>query len=537
MSEEEQTWNPLRALPSVEAVLSSPELAEALATYRREVVLRQVRASLATWRGALLKRQEMGRPPLEQLDPGHVAKSAALRLRLLEGRQLHPVVNATGILIHTNLGRSVLGARAREALLRAAGGYCDLELEPLRGRRSHRDRPLEPLVCALTGAEAATVVNNCAAAVYLILWTLARRKEVITSRGELVEIGGNFRVPDVVRASGCKLIEVGTTNRTRLADYAEALTPRTALLLKTHQSNYRVRGFTEEASIAELAGLARERGLPLVFDAGSGLLAAVGTGPAPSAAVLNPETGGGRGRPRPVDSVVSSGRADRAGPVPTDEPLIPAAIADGANLVCFSGDKLLGGPQAGIICGDRALVDRLRKSPLWRALRVDKLTVAALGATLAEQLRRPERRGGGGMDLLYSQLAPEDQRAKAQHLLQTLEAAVPDWTYELVELDGAFGGGSLPDEAVPGWGVALTAQYLDGDALHTVMRISESPSVLGLLHRGRYCLHVAALLPGDAELIAAEARRVRQRDREQTPEEREHWKQVQAMAREWKFGS
>jgi L-seryl-tRNA(Ser) seleniumtransferase len=348
----------------------------------------------------------------------------------------------------------------------------------------------------LTGAEAATVVNNCAAAVYLILYTLARRREVITSRGELVEIGGNFRVPDVVRASGCKLVEVGSTNRTRLADYSEAITERTALLLKTHPSNYRIRGFTEEAGIAELAGLARERGLPLVLDAGSGL--------------LNERTA----------AQLPEGSAEAQtlpGGLPLNEPSISAAVAAGASLVCFSGDKLLGGPQAGIICGEAALIARLRKSPLWRALRVDKLTIAALGATLAEQLRLPQRRSGGGMDLLYSQLAPADQRTKAEQLQRVLLAAAPDWAYELIELDGGFGGGSSPDEPVPGWAVAIQARHLSAEELQYHFRAQDFQPVLGLMHRGRCCLHVAALLPGDVEAIAEAVRRIAPHDQKLPP--------------------
>jgi L-seryl-tRNA(Ser) seleniumtransferase len=490
--------NPLRDLPQVEAVLTSPELAETLQTYRRVVVLRLVREELDLRRGALKRYLAAGNPP----PPGGPSASAlakAVRARLyeLESTQLRPVINATGVLLHTNLGRSVLGARAREALLMAARGYCDLEMHMVTGKRSHRDDCVQPLLRTLTGAEAATVVNNCAAAVYLILYTLARRREVITSRGELVEIGGNFRIPDVVRASGCRLVEVGTTNRTRLADYAEAVTPRTALLLKTHQSNYRIRGFTEEAGLGELAGLAREHGIPLVFDAGSGEL-------------------GGDG---PLGA----------------EPAVPDAIAAGADLVCFSGDKLLGGPQAGIICGSGVLISKLRKSPLWRALRVDKLTLAALGATLAEALRQPGRGMGGGMSLLHSQLG--EQQARARQLVNTLAVACPAWRFGLVELEGAYGGGALPDQPVPGWAVTVQANHLDGPQLNDMLRsfVGEY-SILGLLHRGVCCLHVAALLPGDAETIAAAFRQLLSHDRELTPDERDSLKKAEESAGRMKLG-
>jgi L-seryl-tRNA(Ser) seleniumtransferase len=477
--------NPLRALPQVEAVLSSPVLARAVQSYRHEVLLRQIRLVIAAWR----ERLAAGQPASGDAQPGAdlAAHETVERLAALEAGQLRRVVNATGVLLHTNLGRSALGARAREALLAAAGGYCDLELDLPSGKRSHRDKSIGPLICALTGAEAATVVNNCAAAVYLILATLAKRREVVTSRGELVEIGGNFRIPDVVRASGCKLVEVGTTNRTRLADYAAALTERTALVLKTHQSNYRIRGFTEEAQVAELAGLARARDIPLVFDAGSGMLSKDAA--SPHLPVVNPAE---------TDDPQSRQALHGSGPAGT-EPAIADAIAGGANLVCFSGDKLLGGPQAGIICGDAGLIAKLRKSPLWRALRVDKLTLAALGATLAESLHRPDHRMGGGLGLLTEQLW--EAEAKAGALARLLQAVQPGWQFELVEVAGSYGGGTLPDESCAGWAVAITPRGLTAAQLGAALRFAE-PAVLGVMHRGRYCLHVAALLPGDAERIA-----------------------------------
>lgn len=449
----------LRNLPQVDAVLTAPELAQALSRFRRDVLKRLVQADIA------LLRESAAAGRLDALPTaGNVAAGIAQRCEALARPGLRPVVNATGIVLHTNLGRAVLSGRAQQAVADVVQAYCNLEMDLESGARGHRDAHLAPLLTALTGCEAATVINNNAAAVYLILTELAKGHEVITSRGELVEIGGSFRVPDIVRTSGCNLVEVGTTNRTRVADYEEALkySAPGAVLLKTHSSNFRLTGFTEETSVAELAALSlRYPETVLYVDLGSGYLAREGEDKLP-------------------------------------EPDIVAMLDEGADLVSFSGDKLLGGPQAGIILGKQMLVRRLRRNPLWRALRIDKFTAAALEATLAGHLEH------GGPPLAPVAMARRplaELHAQAEALLAALKQARPGWSFELKEAEGYFGGGSLPEEAVPSFTVALKAPRLSSDRVDQLLRTGE-PAIAGYSQHGVFLLNVLTLLEGDAERIA-----------------------------------
>ena len=341
-----------------------------------------------------------------------VAALAGAALELGEGR-LRRVLNATGVVIQTNLGRSPLSAEVLTAVGSLAGGYLDLEYDLAEGRRGERATRLGTTFEALLGV-LAVVVNNNAASLLLCLFALARGREVVVSRGELVEIGGSFRLPDVMKLSGARLVEVGTTNRTRTADYAAAITDRTAVLLKVHTSNFRVEGFTEAAPVSELAALARDRGVVLLEDLGSGAL------------------------------------LDTAGGGLESEPTVQGALAAGADLVCFSGDKLLGGPQAGIVAGRAELVGRLRKSPLYRALRPDKLTLAALQATLAAYIR-----GTAESELpLWRMLrmGAEQTRERAGQWAQALGEAVAT---EVVAVESPVGGGSLPGQTLAGFALAL----------------------------------------------------------------------------------
>src|ERR671918_1416153 len=333
--------DPRRRLPSVDALLRSAPGRRASSRFGREVVRAAIRTAL----------DESRRGRTDDGETAVLARAVHLAARATYG--LTPVINATGVVLHTNLGRAPLPERAVKEVARIAATYSDLEVERDTGARGRRSARAEFLLTSLTGAEDALVVNNNAAALLLSLAALARRKEVLVSRGELIEIGGEFRLPEIMAASGAKLIEVGTTTRARLTDYRAAVTARTGLILKVHPSNYRVVGFSASPSLGRLSELSHRAGVPLLYDIGSGLLR-------------------------------------RTPGVPLDEPAAMDALRAGADLVCFSGDKLLGGPQAGIILGQRDLVERLRRHPIARAVRVDKMTVAALEAVL--RLHASDRR-------------------------------------------------------------------------------------------------------------------------------------------------
>ncbi|HUI48869.1 MAG TPA: L-seryl-tRNA(Sec) selenium transferase, partial [Acidimicrobiia bacterium] len=327
-----------RRIPSVDTLLRSPAGRKASGEFGRAILKRAIVEALAELRGA------QGGRAAAASDPDAILALAVERA----ARETHGVdeaINATGILLHTGLGRAPLHPEAARAATRASTGYADLEVDRATGARGRRTRRAEAMLCALTGAQDAIAVNNNAGALLLTIASLARRKEVVVSRGELIEIGGEFRLPEIMTAAGAKLVEVGTTNRTRPTDYRRAIGSRTGLVLKVHPSNFRVVGFAQSVPASELAALASDAGVPFAFDVGSGLL-------------------------------------DRVAGVPDDEPTVSEALRAGAGLVCFSGDKLLGGPQAGFTVGDARLVSRLRANPIARAVRMDKMNVAALEMTL-----------------------------------------------------------------------------------------------------------------------------------------------------------
>jgi L-seryl-tRNA(Ser) seleniumtransferase len=369
---------------------------------------------------------------------------------------LRRVLNATGVVLHTNLGRAPLSLAARAAVATAAAGYSNLEIELSSGRRGSRHEHVEGLVRELTGAGAAIAVNNCAAATLLAVAALSRDGgEVIVSRGQLVEIGGGFRIPEVVAQAGATLVEVGTTNRTRLADYAAAITPATTAILRVHQSNFRTVGFVEEASLAELCSL----GIPVIDDVGSGVLAA----------------GDGRfaGEPAVVDS-----------------------LAAGAAVVAFSGDKLLGGPQAGVLAGERAAIAACRRHPLARAMRIDKLSLAALAATL--ELHRDPELASAIPALAMLGARPEQLRERAERLARTCGCG------EVVAVAGRAGGGSLPVAELRGYAVALESAY-GADELAARLRRGDPP-LLARIERERVLLDVRTLADEELEPAAAAAR-------------------------------
>ncbi|HSH32324.1 MAG TPA: L-seryl-tRNA(Sec) selenium transferase [Actinomycetota bacterium] len=394
-----------RSVPSVDSLLRTPPVRRAGDVFGRPLLKYTLTEELV----AVRRRAADGHaaPSPEDI----VTSAITLASRIATG--ITPVINATGVVLHTNLGRAPLPTAAIAAAVQA-GGYSDLEIDRGTGRRGKRSRRAEQLLIALTGAEDALVVNNCAAALLLSLAALAKGKQVLVSRGELIEIGGEFRIPDIMRASGARLVEVGTTNRTRIGDYRTAATDRTGALLKVHPSNYRVVGFTASASTKELAALARRREIPLLYDVGSGLLAH------------------GHG-------------------MPADEPAVVDALADGADLVMCSGDKLLGGPQAGLVMGRGDLIAKLRKHPIARAVRVDKMQIAALEEVLAMVARGQED------DVPVRRMLREPAgsvRKRAQRLSETLGGDLEH--AHVHRCESVVGGGSTPGTAVDSWGVHLT---------------------------------------------------------------------------------
>ena len=427
----------LRDLPSVDQL--AREAGDPLAVDAARAVIDRARAEI----------QEGG-------DPGDL--TARLREELADARQprLRRVLNATGIVVHTNLGRAPLAEGALARVVEVGRGYSNLEYDLVRGERGSRQGHVGAVLRRLTGAEAALVVNNNAAAVLLALAALAEGREVVVSRGELIEIGDGFRIPDVLARSGARLVEIGTTNRTRAADYERAIGPETAVVLRVHQSNFRVVGFEERPRLEEVAEVAQRHGLPLVDDLGSGHVSA-----------------GNR---------LSLGQ---------EEPTARESLAAGADLVCFSGDKLLGGPQAGIVLGRADLVERLRRHPLQRALRIDKLSLAALEGTLLLHLEAPER-----IPVLRT-LAQETSAVRDR--AERLAAATGG---EVEETVGRVGGGALPLAELPSFACALE------ESLAEPLRAGEPP-VVGVVRDGRLLLDCLTLTDAEADEAAAAVRTAR----------------------------
>jgi len=440
--------DPRSALPSIDKLLRQAEARDLIAHHGRENVVDMLRRLLQARRAAA-----QGAAP----GPEGVLAECAERLAARARPSLRPVLNLTGTVNHTNLGRALLSHRAAEAAFQAMTNATNLEYDLDRGGRGDRDSHVEELICCLTGAEAATVVNNNAAAVLLMLNTLALGREVVVSRGELVEIGGAFRVPDVMARAGCRLHEVGTTNRTHLRDFANAVNADTAAFMKVHASNYAIEGFTAEVPQADLAALARRHGIPLLIDLGSGSLLDL----------------------------------DAFGLPP--EPTARQAIRDGADAVTFSGDKLLGGPQCGIIAGRRALVDQMRANPLKRALRVDKIILAALTATL--QAHGDPDRARSEIPTLRLLTRPQGEiRALARRLCPPVRAALSGLAdVAVVDCLSQIGSGARPVDLLPSAGLAFAETGAVSVAcLAQAFRDLPLP-VIGRIHKGRFLLDLRCL--------------------------------------------
>jgi L-seryl-tRNA(Ser) seleniumtransferase len=449
----------LRALPSVDALLLSLEGVAALRAIPRRRLTETVRDVLAAERRRVL---EAGGAPLA-IDA--LAERVAGLLARGGAFSLAPVINATGVVLHTNLGRALLSPLARERLVSAAQAYCNLEMDVAKKERGSRSSHLEGLLRRLTGAPASLVVNNCAAAVLLALETLAHGKEVVVSRGELIEIGGEFRIPDIMRRAGAVLREVGTTNRTHLKDYAAAIGPETGLLLKVHASNYRVVGFTASVSTAELVELGRARGVPVMEDLGSGCLVDLTR----------------YGFPH--------------------EPTVTEVVAARVDLVSFSGDKLLGGPQAGIVVGRGDLVERLARNPLNRALRIDKFTVAALEATLYAYEAGDALTTIPTLAMLTEPFA--SIRARARRLFRRLPAdAVHALGAAIVESRSQVGGGALPTVELPTAALALGSAARPAQGLDEALRLARPP-VLGRLADDRLLLDCRTIQAAEIPVLGA----------------------------------
>jgi L-seryl-tRNA(Ser) seleniumtransferase len=437
----------LRAIPSVDSLLRAHAIEELLSRAPRSVVLRAVRETLESLRRAA--QESGGAATARSLD--HLAQEALRRAQALLEPRLRPVINATGVVLHTNLGRAPLAEAALEAAIRAARGYSNLEMDLPTGRRGSRMAHLESLLCELFQAPAALAVNNNAGAMLLALNTLAAGREAVVSRGQLIEIGGSFRIPEILERAGATLREVGTTNKTRLRDYERAIGPKTGLLLRVHPSNFAVVGFAEGVSRAELVLLARKKRLPLLEDVGSG-------------AALDL----------------------RAFGLP-EEPLLQEALREGVPLACASGDKLLGGPQAGLLVGSKRLIEACRGNPMARALRLDKLSIAALEATL--RLYRDPEAARQAVPVLRMLSEPASSvRARAGRVLRgigvdraTLAGA------EVIACSAEVGGGSMPLARVPSYAVALRAPHGKLEDLARALRVGSDP-VLARIESGRLLL-------------------------------------------------
>ena len=453
--------NPLRNLPQIQALLDKPAIANLCARYSQPETVDALRKVVDTLRGTLL---EDATTPLPDFDAPDFAARVAARIEAARVLSLRPVINATGIIIHTNLGRARMAPEAIDAMQMAGAAPTNLEFDLNTGKRGSRHTHVEDLICELTGAEAAVVVNNCAAAVLLSLMATAMGRSVVASRGELIEIGGSFRLPDVIAQSGATLREVGATNKTRLGDYEDAIDSDTAVLLKSHTSNFKIVGFTASPGRRELARLAKAKDVILIEDLGSGVLIDL----APYGLV--------------------------------DEPVVCDIVKSGVDLVMFSGDKLLGGPQAGIIAGRRDIIANLKSHPLMRAVRIDKLSLAALEATL--RLYRAPNDPTVRVPVLRMLSEPvQTVKDRADHLARSLaDIGIKDTV--VFASSAQVGGGSLPEQDLESFAVSVAIPDISPDQLTAALRHADTP-VIGRIERGKVVFDLRTVSDEEVPLVAS----------------------------------
>ncbi|HWQ78405.1 MAG TPA: L-seryl-tRNA(Sec) selenium transferase [Anaerovoracaceae bacterium] len=428
----------LKQIPKIDEVLKDQRLSLFFENTARELVVDAVREIMEDIREGILKLQENETLFMDRDD---IVERIVARINRKRQKSLRPVINATGTILHTNLGRAKLSEEACRRVTEVSANYSTLEFNLHDGSRGSRHEHIEKLIRKITGAEAAMAVNNNAAAVFLCLSALAAGKDVIVSRGELVEIGGSFRIPEIMEQSGARLVEVGTTNKTRIDDYRKALAEgETGALLKVHTSNYKIMGFTSEASLPELAELGKEAGIPVIYDLGSGLM-------------VNLQQFG------------------------VDEPTVLSSLKTGIDVIMFSGDKLLGGPQAGIIAGKKEYIERMKKHPLARVLRLDKMSLAALEATFREYLDLEKAKTTVPV-LSMITVTPEEMRRRAELLASKIEKKTQGFYVKVVETETQIGGGSTPNLYLPDYAVAIKGKNVTLDRIERDLRKYEVPVIV-----------------------------------------------------------
>lgn len=447
----------LRKLPKIDELLKTNEVETALRDTLRPIVMENLRETIDSFREKILRDE------IEDFTIEDILESFSLKLNSEKGPRLRKVINAAGIVIHTNLGRSILCREAVENVLNVAENYNNLEYDIEKGQRGSRYAHVEDLIKRITGAEAAIVVNNNAAAVMLVLDTLCRGKEAIVSRGQLVEIGGSFRIPEVMAFSGAKLVEVGTTNRTHLYDYEKNINENTGVLLKVHTSNFKIMGFTGEVSVEELVKLGEEKRVPIVEDIGSGVL---------------------------VDF-------SKYGFV--YEPTVQESVRKGIDVITFSGDKMLGGPQAGVIVGKKKYIDSMKKSQLTRALRIDKMTLAALEGTL--KLYLDEKEAVKRIPTLNMILTDkEEHKKRAQRLKRRLQSSKEHISFNIKEEFSMVGGGSMPTEKIATYVIAVKSEKFSAEQMEKYLRNYSNP-IITRIYNGEVILDLRTIFDRDFDII------------------------------------